>query len=298
MFKRLSGLSFFTLLACQVSFGQEVFKTNSFGAGFNFTVGYQTVDIDQYFTGEKIGKDNFGNDINFDIAAVRKNKPSGGGNIRSGSYFSKPANSVYTYGFQGFGAFNSFLLGAELNFALGSKVFGNQYDTITTQGFTTRSSSLTSSRFGGGDVMLDIGFVALRKRGLVVYPMIGVGYAGSGLWLTSDSPNQREYPVVANAAAEDENIQNVFIWTSNVAFDFGLGLQYMFGASTEDRAKGFSLGLRFGYKMQLATDDIDLNWGKNAKDSYDTENVSLPKLGNSGMYVKFLLGFGKIGDNR
>jgi hypothetical protein len=81
--------------------------------------------------------------------------------------------------------------------------------------------------------------------------------------------------------------------------DFGLGAQYMLGSSTEDRAKGFSLGLRVGYKMQLASDDILVNGNKKAKDSFvPTDNVVLPNMGLSGVYAKLLIGFGRIGESR
>jgi hypothetical protein len=146
--------------------------------------------------------------------------------------------------------------------------------------------------------MLDVGFIAFRKRGLVAYPLIGFGYGVSGLWLQSQS-DSRTYPALTSVVTDgDNNLQNMFIWTRNTVLDFGLGAQYMFGASTEDRAKGFSLGLRVGYKTQLGTDNILVNANKNAKDSFPLQSVTLPKIGYSGAYVKLLIGFGRIGESK
>jgi hypothetical protein len=157
----------------------------------------------------------------------------------------------------------------------------------------------TTARLAGGDALLNLGFVAIRKRGFIAYPMVGIGYGASGLWLQSQS-SERTYPRLTKIVTDgDNNLQNMIIWTRNSVLDFGIGAQYMFGASTEDRAKGFSLGLRLGYKMQVKTDNILVNANKKAKDSFtDAENVSLPKLGYSGAYVKLLIGFGRIGESR
>jgi hypothetical protein len=147
------------------------------------------------------------------------------------------------------------------------------------------------------DVLFNVGFVAVRKRGLVIYPMMGIGYGASGLWLKSQS-TQRIYPRVTDVVtATDRNLQNIFVWTKSPVLDLGIGAQYMLGASTEDQAKGFSLGIRLGYKMQFATNRILINANKNAADSYDGD-VNLPKVGYAGPYVRLLIGFARIGENR
>ncbi len=203
-------------------------------------------------------------------------------------------------GFQGFGLVNSFILGGEMNFGLGALQTGSQVDEIyklSDNSFSARNTSATSSRNIAMDVLFNVGFVAVRKRGLVIYPMMGIGYGASGLWLKSQS-TQRIYPSVTDVVtATDRNLQNLFVWTKSPVLDLGIGAQYMLGASTEDQAKGFSLGIRLGYKMQFATNRILINANKNAADSYDGD-VDLPKVGYAGPYVRLLIGFARIGENR
>ena len=289
MFKSLISFSLLTSLSICSAIGQEVFKGNSFGGGFNFTVGYLGYNGDQFYPSDKPGF----------ISPAYDVRTSGGNVVESASLFNKPSNSLLTMGFQGFGVFNSVIVGGELNAGFGSQEKGTQTDEITpiTGGQASTLISQTSSRFIQTDVMLNVGYVAFRKRGFIAYPMLGLGYGASGIWLKSES-NERAYPFIAKVVTDDDgNLQNIFVYSKNLVVDLGLGAQYMFGASTEDRAKGFSLGFRIGYKFQPETDNITINWNKNAKDSFPGD-ADLPKVGMSSFYAKLLIGFGKVGDNR
>ena len=292
MFKtsiKFSVLSLFLVLGAEA---QEVFKLNSSGGGFNVMVGYQGFNADSYFQdGEKFDC-GLGEEIrtNSDDVRTSYNK----------AIYKKPSGGMFTSGFQGYGAFNSFIIGGEFNTFYGSSASGTQENTsLQIDNLGAKQISGTTARLAGADAILDIGFVAFRKRGFIAYPMVGVGYGASGLWLQSQS-SERTYPFLTKIVTDgDNNLQTMIIWTRNTVLDFGLGAQYMFGASTEDRAKGFSLGLRFGYKMQLKIDNVLVNANKKAKDSFDDDdNVSIPKLGYSGAYVKLLIGFGRIGESR
>lgn len=264
---------------------QEVFKGNSFGGGFNFHVGYQAFDVDQYF----------GTNPQFQMAERTKIDGVTPNQTISRATYAKPSTGLLAFGFQGYGAFNSIIMGGELTAGLGSAKTSLQYDTVFVNSSRSELTASNSARVVAANVLYNIGYVALRKRGLIAYPMLGIGYGASGLWLKSGSDEQRVYPTATDVIT-DKNLQNMMIWTTNVIFDMGVGVQYMFGASTEDRAKGFSLGLRLGYQTQLATDNIRVNFNKKAADSF--ANPSLPKLGNSGFYAKLLIGFGKIGESR
>ena len=293
MFKtsiRFSVLSLFLVFGAQA---QEVFKLNSSGGGFNVMVGYQGFNADDYF---KEGKFycGFGQEIRLDSSSSQRPISS------NAAVYKKPSGGMITAGFQGYGAFNSFIIGGEFNTFYGSSVSGNQENTsLIAADFGTKKKSGTTARLAGADAILNVGYVAFRKRGLIAYPMVGIGYGASGLWLQSQS-DSRTYPLLTKVVTDgNNNLQNMYIWTRNAVLDFGLGAQYMFGASTEDRAKGFSLGFRFGYKMQMKTDNVLVNANKQAKDSFtDTDNVAIPKLGYSGAYVKLMIGFGRIGEAR
>lgn len=291
MFKtsiRFSVLSLFLVFGAQA---QEVFKLNSSGGGFNVMVGYQGFNADDYF---KEGQFNCG------VGVETRYDSAGKPTTANVAKYAKPSGGMITAGFQGYGAFNSFIIGGEFNTFYGSSASGTQENTsLLTSNFGAKQTSGTTARLAGADAILNVGFVAFRKRGFIAYPMVGVGYGASGLWLQSQSTT-RTYPLLTKVVTDgDNNLQNMFIWTRNAVLDFGLGAQYMFGASTEDRAKGFSLGLRFGYKMQMKTDNVLVNANKQAKDSFTAaDNVTIPSLGYSGAYVKLLIGFGRIGEAR
>lgn len=294
MFKMKLRLVLISFLIGFGSKAQEVFKMNSSGGGFNVTVGYQGFGSTNYF---QTGKD-------FDCGIATRTRYADKEKtvrvVKSTAEYREPSGGMLSTGFQGFGVASSFIIGGELNTLLGSSKSGIQIDSNYATASSPAYTSIggTTSRFAGADVLLNIGFVALRKRGFILYPMIGAGYGASGLWLQSQSPS-RTYPLLTKVVTDsDDNLQNMFIWTRNTVLDFGLGAQYMLGSSTEDRAKGFSLGLRFGYKMQLATNNILVNGNKRAKDSFkDPNSDPLPNLGYSGAYVKLLIGFGKVGES-
>jgi hypothetical protein len=262
---------------------QEIFKFNSSGGGFNFMVGNQGFDSSPYFN----------KDVADLSAATGYDSAS---NTLSAANFVKPAAGMLNLGFQGYGLFNSIIMGGELNVGIGSSVSGEQKRRVGL-GAVTNYGTTTTQAFGG-NLMFNVGMVALRKKGLIVYPLIGLGFGSSGIRMRA-SASSRVYPEITEVIT-DANPENMLVWTSNAVFDIGLGAQYLFGKSTEDNAKGFSIGFRVGYNTQMATDNIKVNWLKNAIDNPDWAKTkpALPKIGASGLYAKILIGFGRIGENR
>jgi hypothetical protein len=306
MFKSTIRVAFLCLAASVSANAQEIFKFNSSGGGFNFTVGSQSFDADPYLSPKSVMIDGEP-DTYWDLTKATYDGPESiagqSFNRSSTANFGKPKGSLITTGFQGYGVFSSIIMGGELNFGFGSITTGEQIDNLTSnssQAGNARFISSNSSRFVLSDALFNVGLVAVRKRGFILYPMVGIGYGASGLWLKSESTT-RLYPEATKVVyTGDRNLQNMIVWTRSVVLDFGLGAQYMLGASTEDKAKGFSLGIRAGYRFQPGTDDVKVNSNKNAVDSYDPKDFDgqatpLPKLGMSGLYVKLLIGFGKIG---
>jgi hypothetical protein len=262
------------LLAGLQSQAQEVFKFNSNGGGFNFFVGTQASTPSSYFNKDKTtGLD----------AAIDDS-------VKYVATFSVPKSSLVNVGFQGYGLFNSIMMGGEINVGFGGQASGTQSIIAGNKSYGT-----TSSQFLASNILYNVGLVAFRKRGFIAYPMVGLGYGASGVLLKA-SDEQRIYPEITNVVTE-RNQQNMFVWTSNMVLDFGLGAQFLVGKASEDNARGFSVGFRVGYNVQLASDAIKVQWLKNAKDSYKTP-VTLPSVGTSGFYAKLLIGFGRIGENR
>lgn len=249
-------------------------------------VGKQGYDASPYFPDSSSNSD-----VNLNYAFGGYDSAS---NTTSAANFVKPAAGMLNFGFQGYGLYKSIILGGELNVGFGNPFNGKQ---ILYKGIKDSTYGTTSTQSFGGNLMFNVGMVALRKKGLIVYPLIGLGFGTSGIRMKASAAS-RIYPDFTNAVT-DANQQNMLVWTSNAVFDIGLGAQYIFGKSTEDNAKGFSLGFRVGYNTQFATDNIKVNQ-KNAIDNPDWAKTKpvLPKIGASGFYAKLLIGFGRIGENR
>jgi hypothetical protein len=188
-------------------------------------------------------------------------------------------------------------MGGELRMGFGNVAKGKQYNTDSLG--NRREIGTTSASSIGTSIMCNVGMIALRKRGLVVMPILGAGYGISGMRLRADNPT-RIYPLISGVVTETENnLQNIFIWYGSPSFDFGISTMYYFGRSTEDNAKGISLGFRFGYNMQLATSNIKINQNKKVEDSprWVSNKPVIPSVGSQGFYFKVSLGFGRVGEN-
>lgn len=289
---RVFKISVLLLLAGFSVQAQNVFTPNSSGGGFNFTVGYQGFSSNKWFE-NYYSKDK---SDTFNVGFAGRIDQSANLVTFSKAIYEKPKSGMYSFGFQGYGAFSSVIIGGEINARLSGIQGGKQIDSVVAKGGGGGLLiSSTTSRFYNASATVDLGYIAYRKRGFVLYPMVGLGYSATGLRLRSQSTS-RAYPEIATVVtASDPNLQNIFVWTTGLGLDFGIGAQYFLGSSNEDRAKGFSLGLRAGYSMQPATNDIRIN-GKKAVDGKDMNTVELPKLGAGGVYVKLLIGYGRLGE--
>ncbi len=277
----------FIFLLCLNASAQEVFNFNSNGGGFNILLGNQSFDASPYFG---LGRTGLGSAISVDTISLTKR-------ITSVASFNKPTGNLTNIGFQGYGLFNSIIMGGELNVSFGKATSGIQSRTDSNNQNLAKYGT-TSAQAVGSNVIFNLGMVAIRKRGFIAYPLIGVGFGLSGIRLKA-SEDERVYPQLTGVITA-RNQENMLIWTSNAVLDFGLGAQYLFGKSTEDNAKGFSLGFRLGYYTQLASDGIKVNGLKNAIDnpSWKENKPNLPSIGASGFYAKVLIGFGRISSNR
>lgn len=200
--------------------------------------------------------------------------------------YPKPSNTLYSIGIGGFGCRSNILFGGEANFYLGSSksaalVDSNQSPTAVDRNYTLKSSAL------GADVLATVGVVAVRKQGLVIAPILGLGYGGMST-VISDSRDLRQYPLYAPG-----NQENKYLYNASFVFDIGLGIDYYMGGD-DDKAKGFRLGVKVGYRNQIAGDWIDR--GDKFATSYNGQALDpIAKLGSNGMYVRLVLGVGSIG---
>jgi hypothetical protein len=275
-------LSLTMIISAFIAYGQGAFKFNNHGGGFNVSVGTQAIDFEKWYgvdglkmnTPQREWKFNNANDDTKRIDSIR---------------WGSPGNSLIKLGFQGYGVVSDIILGGEFSVGIGGKKEqNNTYKTLDSIPETVDYK--TYVRPYTAEVLFNVGLVAYRSKGFIAYPLLGIGYGATALRLQDDRPN-RTYPEFTRALTEDDNIQNLIVWQRNIVADLGFGLQYLLGSSSSDKAKGFSIGVRAGYRIQPASSDLQLN-----SKSVPTNTIGDPSLPANGFYVKLLLGFGKIGE--
>lgn len=248
------------------------FSMDQKGGGFYVTSGIYASNIGSQY--DKLGLDDVAGNDSADLAT------------RDAVSYPKLSNTLYSIGIGGFGCRSNILFGGEANFYLGSSKSASFVDSRQTAQSIDRNYTLKSSALGA-DVLGTIGIVAVRKSGLVIAPILGLGYGGMST-VISDSRDQRQYPIYAPG-----NQENKYLYNASFVFDLGLGVDYYMGGD-EDRAKGFRLGVKVGYRNQFAGDWIDR--GDKFATSYKGQAFEpVSKLGSNGLYVKLVLGIGTIG---
>jgi hypothetical protein len=130
---------------------------------------------------------------------------------------------------------------------------------------------------GGGYGTLGLGYVVELSPRLRVYPRLGLGGGGMGLWIERDSVVEFD-DVLANPKPVDRSREPVLNIVSAVA-DLGVGAEFLPGGW----GRGLMLGLRFGYLAAPRGTDWQLR--------DDTVNNG-PAAGIGGPYIRALIGIG------
>lgn len=121
----------------------------------------------------------------------------------------------------------------------------------------------------------DFGVLAYSKRGLNVYPFLGIGYGSIGLKI---GPYVFE-DIIENPTRSAELSANGFL------LNVGVGTDYLAKIwRDEKKESGFVFGVRLGYtfapfEYDWLMDDIDVSGG--------------PDIGITGPYFRIMLGFGE-----
>lgn len=297
MLKRVLTLGLITLSFQAVKAQTNLFKFNTFGRGFHIGVGTYSGkfgDIhknlrDVSLNGVSVPKDEaiFLTSVPWDESVNSDNVSIVG---RDNASFPIPDNGATTVTIGGFGSIGSILLGSDLNAYLGAKKTSTSIDRSKPIGVAEREYTLTTRPYAF-DGLFNVGYVALRHKGLVVFPMLGIGYGATALRLQDDR-GVKQYPYYG---LKNDNVQNSIFWNHSLVYDFSLGTQLYVGKSDDEEAKGFSVGLRLGFRAQADSDAWRIN-GKSVESANSGQTVKLNSLGNSGMYVKLLIGFGRLGE--
>lgn len=265
------------LAACPLlATAQSVFSLSESGGGFYVAPGLYTANAQDQYT--KLA-----------LATVEGNDAAD--NARAAVAYPMPSNSMLGAAIGGFGCRSSILFGGELNVYYGAPKSSSLTDQTLATGAAERNFTLKTSALAA-DVQAQVGVVAFRAAGLVVAPIVGIGYGGSGLFL-SDSRANRQYPAYVGTG----NQENKFVYNNGLVFDIGLGADYYLGGN-KDAAKGFRLGLKVGYRMQSAGTWNATGGGIAARDILNAPIAAPATQGSQGLYLKLVLGVGRVGKGK
>ncbi len=297
MLKHVLTLGLLTLTCSLTSAQSNLFKFNTFGRGFHFGVGTYSGkfgDIHKDLKPVSLEGEAFPTNEQFSLTSVSPGNSANSENpsisLREDAKFPIPDNRATTLSIGGYGAIGSIMLGADINAFLGAKKSVSEIDEAKPLADAERNYNL-STRPYAIDGLFNVGYVALRHKGLVVYPMVGIGYGATALRLQDDR-SIKQYPIYG---LHGDNVQNSVFWNHSFVYDFGIGTQFYVGKSDDEEAKGFSIGLKLGFRSQVAADAWRIN-GKAVESANSDFKIRLNSLGNNGLYVKLLIGFGRLGE--
>jgi hypothetical protein len=130
---------------------------------------------------------------------------------------------------------------------------------------------------GGGYGTLGLGYVVYRSPRVRIYPRLGLGGGGMGLWIESDSVVEFD-DVLADPKPVKRVRQPVMNIVSAVA-DLGVGAEFLPGGW----GGGLMLGVRFGYLAASSSRDWELG---------DYTVSGGPSANIGGPYIRALIGVG------
>lgn len=162
--------------------------------------------------------------------------------------------------------------GVVKNFVLGGEGFG-----LISPEKNNKDFNLSLS---GGYGLFNIGYIIYSSKGLNLFPLIGFGAGGIELKIA-----QRKIISFNEVLNNPKNGSNLSI--AGLMFNFGMSLVYNIDLSQTNNSKGINLGLNLGYTHFLQVGDWTL---------FEEEIFNGPKIGISGLYIKFTIGGGAIGN--
>ena len=175
------------------------------------------------------------------------------------------SNNFFSIGGGGHGIVNKLIIGGQ-----GGTFIGGE-ETITLNGGTSKTTLI------GGYGLFDIGYLVYSKKGLNVYPLLGLG--GGGLTF--------KVAEVSTPSFEDllENPKrNVELNYGGFLVNVSLGVDYLIKfAEDETGAGGLIIGFQAGYMLAPFTHDWKMD---------ENDVTGGPDIGFNGPYVKIMFGGG------
>ena len=132
---------------------------------------------------------------------------------------------------------------------------------------------------GGGYGTLGLGYVFEISPRARVYPRIGLGGGGMGLWFETDSAVEFD-DVLADPEPVPDSDRQPVLSHGAFAMDFGLGAELLPGGF----GRGLMIGLRLGYLASPSSGDWQL---------YDRDVRGAPAVTLAGPYIRGVVGIGR-----
>ena len=157
------------------------------------------------------------------------------------------------------------LFGAEGHYLIAEE----KNNTIPNGSFKT----MLSAAYG----FLDVGYALVSSGGLNIFPLIGIG--GGGTWLQI---GKKDFDDILEGPQ-----RNASVSSGTFLLNFALGSDYLIKSKDEKKGEGLVLGFRMGYtytpwECGWWSDTISIDGG--------------PKMGVTGPYIRFMIGFGGKGE--
>jgi hypothetical protein len=145
------------------------------------------------------------------------------------------------------------------------------------------SSLKQKATFGNQDLTYEsgwgkfyVGYVILGKKGLLLYPKVGIGGYKESLTLNNKSANTSMDTVFTGAYTGTNIVKQ------GVLMSFGAGFEWMPGFD-QSAGSGIVLGLDLGYNLAITEND----WK-----AFETTLTGGPSLKPTGLYANLHIGFG------
>jgi len=170
-------------------------------------------------------------------------------------------NGSVSFGGGGHSIINSFIVGGEGHGLIGSSSTNAEFSVSQ----------------GGGYGFFNIGYLALQKSFLTLYPILGIGGGGYSITITDRTNLPTNFnDLLANPQNQSTLNKGGFMLNFSLGTDFFL---------TGDANGGFIIGLRAGYLLEL---------NKNKWYIADQELAGGPDAGISGPFIRLTIGGGGI----
>ena len=132
---------------------------------------------------------------------------------------------------------------------------------------------------GGGYGTLGLGYVVELSHRVRVYPRIGLGGGGMGLWFESDSVVNFD-DILADPKPTADSLREPVLSRGSVVMDLGLGAEILPGGV----GRGLMVGLRLGYLPAPSATSWQLR---------DQDVSGGPSTTLAGPYIRAVIGVGR-----